>query len=185
LLHAHILKCHEDAEVFIYDRWPQRELESWEDRLRVLLPGYPTFDNKERFFLFDKGNTTYWDEDLWKAFKNKFQSAVRPVYAIIFCNYGYEDIRYPTPPKFDAKVVFDRVDNGVSNSYGLQLDHEEFRDVLDRQKKLFIEDDLRDFIFRFTRGHVGHTLAVVNCLVKKVPTSRTAGIDRLHLEKTT
>ena len=175
LLHARILKERPDAEVIINRYWPEKELTSMtgDDRLKEKLPGYPSFADKERYFLFDEGQTTYWDEALWLAFKDTIQSMQKPVYAILFCTYGNEEVRDPksvTPIDLTgARVTLERVHTDGDISFGLLLDKLEFGDVIDRNSKLRLADDLRDFIYDFTRGHVGATLAVAQFLLKKVP----------------
>jgi hypothetical protein len=173
LLHAHILRHHKEAEVVVHRLWPRTELELRDDRLTVELPGYPwtTFDDsKERFFLFDQGQTTHWDTSLWSAFKNLVQGSNKPVYVAIFGGYGIEEPTSVVPLEFPAKVLLDRVyDDEGSRSYGLLLDKEEFYDVLERQNLTgLFADDLCDFIYQLTRGHVGHTLTFVEFLSKKV-----------------
>ncbi|KAG8777111.1 hypothetical protein FRC15_011526 [Serendipita sp. 397] len=170
LLHAHILETCKDADIIIHRSWPESKLKSRDDRLEVELPGYPSFKDKDRFFLFDEGQTSYWDTELWQCFKDTVQRKLGLIYVIIFCSHGNENVRdpnIPTPLGFDAKVTLERVENGASKSYGLRLDEGEFRDVLGRQRKLHVADDLCNFIYEFTRGHVGHTMAFTDFLVKK------------------
>ncbi|CAG8731944.1 14157_t:CDS:2, partial [Acaulospora colombiana] len=171
LLRAHIVQVDKKANVFVYKNWPQNELESDEYRVETRLPEYPGFDDNKQFLLFDEGQQSYWDTRLWKFFKDEVQRREAPIYAIIFCSYGNENLsdrRILTPVGFDAKVTLERVQIGDSKSYGLLLHEKEFDEVLERQKpKLYVASDLRDFIYKFTRGHVGHTLAVVDFLVKK------------------
>ncbi len=113
------------------------------------------------------------------SFQELVQNKFGPVYVVVFCNHGNEyvcDPTVPTPLRFDAKVLLERVNIGPSKSYGLLLDEKEFNEVIERQKpKLSITKDLRDFIYEFTRGHVGHTLAVVDFLVQNVPNYQYSG----------
>jgi hypothetical protein len=175
LLHAHIVKEHPDAQVFIHEAWPENLMKENTKRIAENLPGYPSFENGERYFLFDEGQTTYWDAFLWKVLKDKFQSSSSPVYAILFCSYGNEDVSLDqkvTPLDFgNARVTLRRTNRSLSKPCGLLLDKEEFCDVITRRRpKLCLADDLRDFIYAFTQGHVGATVAVVTFLLKKVPT---------------
>jgi hypothetical protein len=176
LLHARIIEKHPKAEVIIIKDWPKQQLELMNDEMRMMenLPGYPSFADKERYFLFDEGQTTYWDSTLWVVFKDSIQSGINPVYAILFCSYGKQNVIEPYMPMplslRGAMVTLDRVDFGGSKPCGLLLDEEEFRDVIDRQAgKLLLAEDLRNFVYHFTRGHVGATLAVIQFLLKKVP----------------
>jgi hypothetical protein len=174
LLHAHILKERPNATVFIRRNWPRESLESMDvdDRLKMALPGYPSFaDVGERYFLFDEGQTTYWDTTLWGAFKDNIKSLQNPTYVILFCRFGNDgefDPGMPTPLALTrARVTLNRVHGDGSKPFGLLLDKSEFCDVIKRSSKLRLTDDLRDFIYCFTRGHVGATLAVTWFLLEK------------------
>jgi hypothetical protein len=174
LLHAHIVNERPDAQVFLHKAWPQKIMKENEERLVEKLPGYPSFHNGERYFLFDEGQTTYWDDILWAELKDSFQSPKKPIYAILFCSYGNDDVSLPqdvTPVDFgEARVTLERTNRGLSRPCGLLLDEEEFREVINRREKLNLADDLCDFIYHFTQGHVGALVAVVTFLLKKVPT---------------
>ena len=181
LLHARILAEHPTAQVFIHKEWPKDILEPQHNKkyLDENLPGYPSFvgedgENGELYFLSDEGQTTYWDTALWLAFKDNIQCSKQPVYAILFCSYGNENVSnldLPTPLVLgDARITLDRTNKGVSEPCGLLLDKKEFRDVISLRGKLRLAEDLRDFVYSFTRGHVGAIVAVVEFLLKKVPT---------------
>ena len=104
------------------------------------------------------------------AFKDSIQTTKNPVYAILFCSYGNEE-GLLTPLDFgDVIVTLDRVDKGVSKSCGLLLDKEEFCNVVQCTEKLRLTDDLHKFVYSFTRGQAGATVAATEFLLKKVPT---------------
>ena len=183
LLHRRILKKYPEAEVIILKNWPKEQLQpmSQQQRLEEFLPGYPSFTDKERFFLFDEGQTTYWDTTLWAIFKDEFQSIRKPeeprklVYAILFCSHGNENVNSdgePTPVVLSgARVTLKRADLGVSKPCGLLLDNEEYLQLIRLRKgKLLLADDLRNFVYEFTQGHVGAIVAIIEFLVKQVPT---------------
>ncbi|KAG8808282.1 hypothetical protein FRC18_005119 [Serendipita sp. 400] len=91
LLHARIVNEDHNAKVYIYKHWPQNTMESieGEERVRHYLPGYPQFQGLKTYFLFDEGQTSYWDDDLWLAFKDYIQSKQsKLVFVILFCSYG-------------------------------------------------------------------------------------------------
>jgi hypothetical protein len=173
LLRAHIMKKVPEAQVFIYSTWPDGSLEESKK-----LPGHPHFANGKRYFLFDSAETTYWDWDLWWEFKNRIQQASKTisVYAILFCRYGIEDVTdhedgHHAHISFGGGTVsLERADSGLSKPCGLLLDKGEFLDVIRRRENLHITDDLSDFVYSFTRGHVGATVAVLEFLLMKVPT---------------
>ena len=176
LLHARILKVVPDAQVFIEITWPNQTLKQNEERFAEKLPGYPAFEGETRYFLFDDGQDTYWDPHLWAAFKNTIQESRKDVhvYAILFCTYGNDDViddALHTSISFGrGKVTLDRSDKGLSKPCGLLLDEGEFLDLIRRRQNLHLSADLRNFVYSFTRGHVGAIVAVVEFLLKKVPT---------------
>jgi hypothetical protein len=175
LLHAHIMKKVPDAQVFIYSTWPKGSLKENEERVAEKLPGYPSFTKGKRYFLFDSAQTTYWDSHLWAPFKNTIQGSSEKacVYAILFCRYGIEDlidnVLYAPISFGRGKVTLERTDRGLSKPCGLLLDEGEFFDVIRRRPNLRLADDLRDFVYSFTRGHAGASIAVFDFLLKKVP----------------
>jgi hypothetical protein len=165
-----------EAQISIQAAWPKGSLKENEERVADKLPGYPSFENGKRYFMFNSGQTTYWDPLLWVALKNTIQGASEniSVYAILFCRYGIEDINdgaLYAPIHFGlGKVTLERVDRGLPKPCGLLLDEVEFLDIICRRPNLRLADDLRNFVYGFTRGHVGATLAVFDFLLKKVPT---------------
>ncbi|KAG8841762.1 hypothetical protein FRB91_004704, partial [Serendipita sp. 411] len=177
LLHARIVNEDHNAKVYIYKHWPQNTMESieGEERVRHYLPGYPQFQGLKTYFLFDEGQTSYWDDDLWLAFKDYIQSKQsKLVFVILFCSYGDRRVRpqevKPTPLEFGpGKVTLQRTLRKDSEPLGLLLDKEEYKDVINRQApKLLVTDDLQDLIYNLTNGHVGSVLAVVEFLLSKV-----------------
>ena len=91
LLHALILEKHPHAKVFIQSNWPQCTTGAIAPRGSPEA-GYPAFADGERYFLFDEGQTTYWDDTLWGELKDTIQatagSTANSVHAILFCSYG-------------------------------------------------------------------------------------------------
>jgi hypothetical protein len=183
LLHQRILEECPEAAVTILTNWPREKLEPMDEESRMVekVPGYPSFDDNDRYFLFDEGQSTYWDTTLWVAFKDRFQvirdpkPPLKSVYAILFCSYGNETVstRERTTPLdlSGAVVTLERTNLGVSEPCGLLLDKEEFSQLIQRkQGKLLLADDLSAFVYDFTRGHVGAIVAVIQFLLKKVPT---------------
>ncbi|PVG04758.1 hypothetical protein CPB86DRAFT_15952 [Serendipita vermifera] len=182
LLHARIKHKYPNAHTHIFKNWPSAnygKLE-WEQRMQQYLPGWPTFQDCRRYFLFDEGQSSYWDENLWIIFKDYIQAAGRSneAFVILFCSYGNESVRDPeqksTPLEFgEAKVALSRTLNSSvpsgSKPFGLLLDREECYDVIGRRgPKLLITKDLQDFIYELTSGHVGCVLTVIDFLVVKV-----------------
>jgi len=149
------------------DRWPTM-VQNWD--------GY----KKDDFYLIDEGHTSYWDQTLWKHFKDNFQSTtiINTPYAVLFCSYS-EDLREIhsfIPPSLDAaKLTLARITrppNGAEDMtpVGLLLDWEEYLGVLDRftDRRLLLDDELKIFIFEFTAGHVGAVIAMFEYMIKTV-----------------
>jgi hypothetical protein len=174
LIHRRLVNEHPNAQVFITNAWPKNIMKENTRRIAENLPGYPSFEDGVRYFLFDEGQTTYWDDPLWVVFKNHIQSSDKGVYAILFCSYGNESVSDDpsiTPPGFgNGRVTLERMDRKVSKPCGLLLDAEEFREVIRLRPKLRLADDLCEFVYEYTQGHVGAIVAVLDFLLKKVPT---------------
>ncbi|PVF92385.1 hypothetical protein CPB86DRAFT_717580 [Serendipita vermifera] len=174
LLHARIMEETPDAQVYIHDSWPEDKLRSrdYRNHLYEKLPGYPNFRDSPRYFLFDKGETTYWDGSLWLTFKDRIQPQIRQhglVWAILFSNYG-DGVPWrengPVPLVFGGgKVTLYRFPRHDSRPFGLLMDKGEYNDVLARYRPRFrIADDLREFIYDLTNGYIGCIMAVVEYL---------------------
>lgn len=176
LLHARILEEIPEADVYIFPNWPEETLPTEpKKRMEKCLPGFPLFKGRQRYFLFDEGQTSYWDDRLWLLFKNSFavDDPERSAFAIIFCSYGNGPVRTggkPAPPSFGSdRVTLNRTSRRGSKPFGLLLDKEEYDDVIKRQApKLCISDDLRDFVYHLTSGHIGSVLGVVDFLLSMV-----------------
>jgi len=181
LLHQVIREDRPNARVFVVDGWPSSVLESlngW-DRWPKMVQNWDGYQ-KDDFYLIDKGHTSYWDQDLWKDFKDKFQSTsiMDAPYAVLFCSYS-EDLRKIhsfTPPSLKRATLtlarITRPPDGAEDMtpVGLLLDWEEYLGVLDcfTDKRLLLDDELKIFIFEFTAGHVGAVKAMFEYMIKTV-----------------
>jgi hypothetical protein len=182
LLHGAIAKHRPNARVFLIDGWPSSQLKHIpkKDRWQTMITDWDGY-RKDDFYLIDEGHTSYWDELLWKDFKDNFQTnhpESGTPYAVLFCSYS-EDLREVhelTPPNVDAaKLTLARVTRPPNNAedmtpVGLLLDWKEYLGVLKRftDKKLLLDDEMKDFIFEFTVGHVGAVQAMFQYLIKTV-----------------
>ena len=181
LLHQAIRKERPNARVFVVNGWPKVALQSLRFRRRwpTMVENWDGY-KKDDFYLIDAGHTSYWDQDLWKDFKDDFQrtDVVNNPYAVLFCSYS-EDLRQVhsfTPPSLDAvKLTLTRVTippDGVGDMtpVGLLLDWAEYLGVLARftDKKLLLDDELKKFIFEFTAGHVGAVKAMFEWMIMMV-----------------
>jgi energy-coupling factor transporter ATP-binding protein EcfA2 len=107
LLHQVIREDRPNARVFVVDGWPSSVLESLDvwDRWPKMVQNWEGYQ-KDDFYLIDKGHTSYWDQHLWKDFKDKFQSTsiMDAPYAVLFCSYSEDlrEIRSLIPPSLKA-----------------------------------------------------------------------------------
>jgi hypothetical protein len=180
LLHAFILEKRSNARVFVLDGWTRSKLEHFRlrERWAKMIKGWDGY-RKNDFYLIDEGHTSYWDEALWKAFKDDFQrsSVADAPHVVLFCSYS-EDLRElhtMIPPVVGEKLTLARITeppNGTRDGtpVGLLLDWKEYEGVLDRfaDKKLLLDDELKAFIFEFTAGHVGAVRAMFAYMTKMV-----------------
>lgn len=183
LLYQRILKDIPDAQVFIINSWPRGELGRLpflEERFRAAI-SHSTFksskfsglkQSEKVFYLFDSGQSTYWDQELVNFLKNNCQSLAfdRRPHAILFCRYGGEPLGAPIGMRFSfgaATIGMNRVTGRID--LGLSLDKDEFRDVVLRFQKGFLLDaELTTFMYHFTAGHVGALIAILDFLLKTV-----------------
>ena len=73
LLHQVICEDRPNARVFVVEGWPKTNLErldSW-DRWPTMIQNWDGYKSDD-FYLIDEGHTSYWDETLWKHFKDNF-----------------------------------------------------------------------------------------------------------------
>lgn len=180
LLHQVILKERPNARVFVVEGWLQADLENlnFRDRWPKMVSNWDGY-KKDDFYLIDEGHTSYWDQHLWKDFKDDFQTTtiINAPYAVLFCRYSedLQEIHSFNPPSLEtAKLTLARITrppNGAEDMtpVGLLLDWEEYLSVLDRftDKRLLLDDELRNFIFEFTAGHVGAVEAMFKYIMIK------------------
>lgn len=159
LLHAHILKKRSNAQMFTNSDWSKTIMKPMTtmERRDWGLPGYPFFADRERYFMFHKGQTTYstGTRPFGRYSEIIFNSPTRPYMSLsqfwkrIFIRSW---IVNATRPCGDPRVTLDRTNRGLSAPRGILLDEEEFHDVVSRRPKPHLTDDLPDFVYRFTRG---------------------------------
>jgi len=73
LLHQVIHKERPNARVFVVKGWPSSDLKSlnFRDRWPTMVQNWDGYKSDD-FYLIDEGHTSYWDETLWKHFKDNF-----------------------------------------------------------------------------------------------------------------
>jgi hypothetical protein len=180
LLHQVILEGRPNARVFVVKGWPETDLQNlhFDDRWPKMVQNWDGYKGDD-FYLIDEGHTSYWDENLWKDFKDNFQrtNIINAPYAVLFCNYS-EDLREIhsfSALSLAAELTLARITRPPDGAedmtpVGLLLDWEEYLGVLDRfaDKRLLLDDELKKFIFDFTAGHVGAVKAMFEYMIETV-----------------
>ena len=179
LLHHLICKERPNSQVVLVNGWLEKELGHvfHKDRWSKVDPNWNGYGNSN-FHLINEGHTSYWDQRLWKDFKDEFQTKdTNAPYAILFCSYSknLQELHSFTLPNVIAKLTLACVTSPPNrpedmSPVGLLLDWEEYLGVLTRfkDKRLLIDNELREFIFDFTAGHVGAAKAMFGWLIKMV-----------------
>ena len=169
------------AVVRVIWSWPKDEAPTTYDaRLSTRFPGLADQgeENIEKtYILFDNGQDTYWDMELWENFFKDHQQRRNGFRIILFCSYGSASKRmlnyqYGTPgvAQPTARISL-RPNTLLSEPVGLLLNREEFDDVVKRSAEVLLDSDLQDFIFESTDGHVGAVTGLLEVLSKLVSSS--------------
>ncbi|KAG8766434.1 hypothetical protein FRC20_006290 [Serendipita sp. 405] len=179
LLHNVIREKRPEAQVFVINGWARSQLEqfAFKDRWPQKIDGWDGYQ-KDDFYLIDEGHTSYWDEELWKDFKDSVQrtSVADAPYVILFCSYN-DDLRKfhgMTPPSMGtgrltlARIIAPLKSGDDMTPVGLLLDRKEYMGILSRfsKKRLLLDKELENFIFEFTAGHVGAVIAMLQYIIK-------------------
>ncbi|KAG8822700.1 hypothetical protein FRC17_009488 [Serendipita sp. 399] len=186
LLHHAILERRPTARVFVINGWLKGDEASVEYRWLKRIDEWDGYRESD-YYLIDEGQTSYWDQDLWKDFKDAFQNqsfADRP-HVVLFCSYN-EELRVLhgyIPLEFgDGKLALARRTQPPDSMQdrtpvGLLLDWDEYLGVLNRfeEKRFLLDDDLKKFIFDFTAGHVGAVKAMFRYMVKTAEPDMSTG----------
>jgi hypothetical protein len=115
LLHPVIHRERPNARVFVVEGWPRMALQNlaFRDRWPKMVQNWDGY-KKDEFYLIDEGHNSYWDQTLWKHFKDNFQRSIviNAPYAVLFCSYS-EDLREIhsfIPPSLEgAKLTLARI----------------------------------------------------------------------------
>jgi len=162
LLHAHILEQDLEASVYASHIWPPRGHQSDTSLdlcLRAVDPAYPRA-NGLTFLLFDEGQDTYGDVDLWNTFLKSVGDGSFSLYRVIlFCSYGSPSSRpvsyqIGVPPilRDTARIYMWSTETSIR----MLLNRKEFDEVVSRfHRPLNLHPDLADLIFDWTVGHAG------------------------------
>ncbi|KDQ06792.1 hypothetical protein BOTBODRAFT_181262 [Botryobasidium botryosum FD-172 SS1] len=162
LLHAHLLKQHPDALVYSFEGWPaQPPDQDWEHRLRVVLarPHGELFpQDKVCYVLFGEAQDSYWDTYFWNKLLKTAQSQLSRIHVILFCSYGSPS---PLPNLHNTSIVIHpsaRVSLRPSedSNIGILLTPLEYQEMIQRfPKKIVLDGEFTDAIYRWSLGHVG------------------------------
>jgi hypothetical protein len=173
-----ILKEEEDAMVHVISYWfdvDQTPKSQYKHRLTSRVPGLLDQSHEivsKTFILFDNGQDTYWDEQLWENFFKDHQQRPNGYRIILFSSYGSPTKRpvkyaHGTPPLVPprARISLQRQNHpSIGEPVGLLLTREEFDDVVEHADKVILDPHLQDFIFESTDGHVGAVICILEAL---------------------
>jgi len=162
---------------------------TYNSRLSARLPGIAVQgeddSDENTYILFDNGQDTYWDTELWEIFFKDHQQQLNGYKIILFCSYGSASKRMVDYDHGTLGVV--RPSARISLRYhtalnhdpvGLLLNQEEFDDVVKRSEGLvLLGPDLQNFIFDSTDGHVGAVMSVLEALSTLVSSCNSASLS--------
>jgi len=172
LFHYHIHTHHPAAKIHIFRSWKSRNLEdlSFEKRIGLRKPYEP---DRVRYFLFDDGESCYWDDLLWNWFKDVCQVRGTRFRAILFCSHdSFKNPGLGTLPVVQCKVRLERVTRTPGgDQIGLKLDKDEYEEVYRKHEdSLSCDEAMRDQIYTYTGGDVASVKAIFYYLTTKVCT---------------
>ena len=168
-----------EAVVHVISSWlNETPFTTLASRLSARLPGVATevqgVDERmeKTYILFDNGQDTYWDTELWEFFFKDHQQRRNGYRIILFCSYGSASKRIIDYGHGTSCVVRPRAHVSLRRTIvatdcepvGLLLKREEFDDVVDRSAVVLLGPDLQDFIFDSTDGHVGAVMSMLEAL---------------------
>ncbi|KAE9408450.1 hypothetical protein BT96DRAFT_970740 [Gymnopus androsaceus JB14] len=170
LLHNYILDQEKDAEVQVLDR-------SVMDAFAHALESYKVFgyaeamsgDGNKRWMLFDDGQETYDDARLWNTLF-KLDTLKENTYIVFFAAYGSAKVGgrglgTPVVINDEQRMAMWPTNDGrsalgsplpIASLYLLRSEYDEMVQLRQRDLRLpRIMDDLKEWLFNFTAGHVG------------------------------
>jgi len=175
-----------EAVVHVVSSWlKETPVTTLASRLSARLPGVATEAQgvdarmEKTYILFDNGQDTYWDTEIWENFFKDHQQRRNGYRIILFCSYGSASKRivnydHGTPGIIRPRARVSLRRTTVAADYepvGLLLNREEFNDVVDRSAVVLLSPDLQDFIFDSTDGHVGAVMGTLEALSSLVSAS--------------
>jgi hypothetical protein len=202
LLQSHISEIEPQALIYWTDSWmpPYKSHgQALKSRLRVF-PDY----NVKTYLLFDEGQQTYNDLDLWNGFFKNLE--MFPNYRVVlFCSYGSPDMEAYASTFRDTPVNIPD-DRGVqlwplTNIPGLLLSKEEFCDLYVRRiselhihNSFKVDEPVLNLLYNWTEGHVGAVSFFLILIERKVThfmyeissnssTSRLRGVQDFTLSR--
>ena len=178
LLRNFILEEEEGAKVHVISYWfdvDHTPKSQYKDRLTSRVPGLldQSYEmTSKTFILFDNGQDTYWDAQLWEHFFKDHQQRQNGYRIILFSTYGSPTKRpvkyaHGTPPLVPPRVriSLQRQNHfSIGEPVGLLLTREEFGKVVEHADKVILDPHLHDFIFESTNGHVGAVICILEVL---------------------
>ncbi len=139
------------------------------DRLQELCGDF--HETRPTYLLFDEGQDTYCDKDLWNFFFKSLRMRGN-LYVALFCCYGSASSRLVPPPGIPD--VFDEPQrlcllSTAAFPRGIYMTSDEFKALLDHHRHpLNLADDVKKEILGWSAGHIGGIEYLLDSIRRKV-----------------
>jgi hypothetical protein len=172
LLHHRIRELEPDSSVYRIEGW--RSPGNFEGKLDSITGNFFR-PKRATYLLFDDAEDTYRDSGLWNDFF-KMITVIAHYRVVLFCSHSS-----PSSRVFDFNSEYRVPNNRIapnqrialwptpSSALGVLLTKAEYNDLLSRQNSpICLSQDLHDFIFHWTGGHVGAIVFLLDSIKAKV-----------------
>ena len=175
LLARHVKVCEPTTNVITLARWSPNETDMRSDRWERLLCGQGWKKNTNTVLLFDEGQVTYNDGNLWNDFFKCLNDDYPLCRVILFTSYGSPSNTISTEqgtpmviPDWQRVTLLPIQHDDNLPPVGLFFTEKEFKDLV---SVLYPETDFRfdgyffETLFDITKGHVGAIRDFVRVIV--------------------
>ena len=152
-----------------YSRMVSETGQGFPSKARGNVRGFPSYPSN--LFIFDEGQDTYHDLDLWNFFFKGIRS-MGNMYVALFCCYGSSSSQIAAPTHGNTTHIIQPPESGTLDVFsefqrlsllpttdtplGLFMSPGEFEDLLSRYPHpLNLADDVKREILKWSAGHIG------------------------------